>query len=93
MEEGNALQIGNFLTGFSVPSKVNKHLNPCNELFGKFTTEINKTAYRKVTPAFVSMKMAEAGLKGEQDLYTFFQECSRARNFAAFWTWSLKGKK
>ena len=93
MEEGNALQIGSFLTGFSVPTKVNKHLNPCNELIGKFVDEINKTSFKKVTPVFVATKISKTGRRGEQDLYTFFKECERARDFSSFWWWSIKQKK
>ena len=58
-----------------------------------FEKELNKDRtgkYKPLTPAFIGVKMAQAGLKTTGSLRAFHDECKRAPHFGKFFWWSLK---
>lgn len=64
------------------------------EIVKMFLEKLNEDRgkLKLLTPAFISMKMADAGLKSNQDLYQFYAECKERKNFGKYWWWSLKAK-
>lgn len=66
------------------------------EIIKKFVDRLNddrKSSGRKALGANVyAIKMAEAGLKSNQDLYWFYRYCDDAKNFSSCWWWSLNPK-
>lgn len=71
-----------------------KHKSERSELIEKFMKRLNadreEAGFKPLSPGFVSMKMAQAGLKTNDDLYWFYSYCDDARHFAKCWWWSMK---
>lgn len=72
------------------------HTSERAELVKKFVERLNYDRVqsgRKALPASVyAIKMANAGLKSNHDLYWFFAYCDEAKNFSATWWWALNPK-
>jgi hypothetical protein len=64
------------------------------EIVKKFVTRLNEertaNGFKKLPASFYAIKMAEAGLKDETDLYWFLRYCEDAQNFSKTWWWSLR---
>lgn len=57
---------------------------------GKFTDRLNETRTGKFKPlryAFIGMKLSHLSL---QDLHYLWNRCEEAKNFSAYFWWSLK---
>lgn len=74
----------------------NQPISERHELVEKFAKKINESRARDglkpLRNAFLNKKMADAGLKTNQDLYWFYAYCNDAKNFDKCWWWSLKVK-
>lgn len=64
-----------------------------DELIQKFTDRLNegrvKDGFKPLTCRAVAVKLAHLPVN---DLYFFFQQCNKARNFGAKFWWALKPK-
>lgn len=87
------LELGNYLERFTKP--VSKISNERQEIIKQFLDALNsdRKGYKPLSPAFISMKMSDAGLKSNHDLYMFLGRCREAKSFGACWWGSLKVKK
>lgn len=60
------------------------------ELIEKFLTRLNKaregTPYPPLKPAAIAFKLSHIPTS---DLYAFYKECERAKNFGAYFWWAL----
>lgn len=63
------------------------------ELAEKFRARLNETrkgaGFAQITPA--RMMMLVQGIPND-DLYAFYRQCEQAKNFSAFFWWSVKPK-
>lgn len=66
------------------------------EIVKKFVTRLNQertaNGFKELPASFYAIKMAEAGLKTNSDIYWFYRYCEDAKNFSKTWWWSLKAK-
>ena len=67
-----------------------------HELISKFSNKINENRERdglkKLPAKFFNVKMTNAGLKTNGDLYWFYAYCNETKNFDKTFWWSLKAK-
>lgn len=71
-----------------------KMTNERQEIIKMFADRLNadRGKLKPLNPAFISMKMNDAGVKDKSDLYQFYGQCKEAKNFSKYWWWSLKAK-
>lgn len=72
-----------------------KLTNERQAIIKMFTDRLNQgnALYKSLQPAFISMKMAYAGLASNAELMEFYQECDRAKHFSKYWWWALTAKE
>lgn len=65
------------------------------EILKLFVDKLNEDrgTRKALSPGFISMKMVDAGMRTNGDLYTFYAECKERKNFGKYWWWSLTSKK
>lgn len=90
----------NFFSGYKIKEVEERDLKITNgrqAALREFVERLNKEregkSLRPLSPAFVSKKMADGGIKTEGDLVWFFAQCKEAKNFSAYWWWALRGTK
>jgi hypothetical protein len=64
------------------------------EIVKKFVDRLNQertfAGFNPLKPSVYAIKMADAGLKTNQDLYWFYRYCDDAKSFGKCFWWSLK---
>ena len=63
------------------------------DLINQFLAEINKTVGKGYKPADWKKINGQLRHKDNSQLYIFFQECKRAKNFGAFFWFKLKNER
>lgn len=68
-----------------------------HELVSKFSKKINEKrvadGFKPLASSYLNLKMADAGLKTNSDLYWFYAYCDETKNFDKTFWWSLKAKE
>jgi len=63
------------------------------ELIRRFEERINQERQilhlKPLTGAYFAVKLAESGIKTNEDLYWFYSYCDHSRNFGKTWWWAL----
>lgn len=67
-------------------------LNKPRQSFKPENKESSVKGYKPLSAAFIASKMAMAGLKTTEDIRNFLSDCKKAKNFSAYWWWSMNPK-
>ena len=83
------------LKDYKIKNKSSFQKSERAEIIKKFVDRLNADRIGKYEPlpaSVYAIKMAEAGLKTNTDLYWFYRYCDDAKNFSRCWWWALKAK-
>jgi len=73
--------------------KINSERSAIIKMFvDRLNAERVGTKYKPLSPAAVSVKLAQSQVKTKEELYDFYRQCERAKNFSSYFFWSLKVK-
>lgn len=90
------MNISEIIESYKLKDKSQYQKSERAELVKKFVDRLNaervSSKYKALPPSFYAVKMADAGLKTNQDLYWFYRYCDDAKSFSKCWWWSLKAK-
>lgn len=90
------MEITELLKNYKIGRDVNVPKSERADIVKKFVERLNKSRtenkYKPLPARFYAIKMADAGLKSNFDLYWFFKYCDETKNFDKTWWWSLTAK-